>query len=304
MPGNLKLTASDGFTFNAYQAKPEGKARGGVVVIGEVWGINNWVRSVADRFARHGYLAVAPAMFDRMEMGYESENYAPEQFQMIGELMKKFDPAKALLDIEAAVKAASAGGKVGITGYCFGGMLTWRAAPCRARALRPARAITAAACPTISISSRRCRSRCTMATRTPASRSSRSRRCRRATPMSASTPITAQPRLLQLRPRRAFRRSRLHQGQRPHAGVLPQAPWREDAEPPLQLGAWLRRRARATPLSAKKAMLAALLIDAEADRLAGAGAMCWRFAPGWRRGPRRWRCCSSLWRCATAGRGW
>ena len=65
-------------------------------------------------------------MFDRMEMGYESENYAPEQFQIIGELMKKFDPAKALLDIAAAVQAASAGGKVGITGYCFGGMLTWR----------------------------------------------------------------------------------------------------------------------------------------------------------------------------------
>ena len=128
MPGNLKLTASDGFTFNAYQAVPEGKARGGVVVIGEVWGINKWVRSVADRFARHGFLAVAPAMFDRMEMGYESENYGPEQFKVIGELMKTFSPDKGLLDIAAAIGAASAGGKVGITGYCFGGMLTWRAA--------------------------------------------------------------------------------------------------------------------------------------------------------------------------------
>jgi carboxymethylenebutenolidase len=124
----IKLTASDGFTFNAYRAEPDGKPRGGVVVIQEVWGINSWVRSVADRFARHGFLAVAPAMFDRVEMGYESENYKPEQFQVIGELMKKFDRDAALLDVAAAIGEASAGGKVGITGYCFGGATTWRAA--------------------------------------------------------------------------------------------------------------------------------------------------------------------------------
>ena len=128
MPGNITLTASDGFAFNAHRAVPEGKPRGGVVVIGEVWGINKWVRSVADRFARHGYLAIAPALFDRMELGYESENYGPEQFQVIGELMKRFDPAKATLDVEATVQAAAEGGKVGITGYCFGGAATWRAA--------------------------------------------------------------------------------------------------------------------------------------------------------------------------------
>jgi carboxymethylenebutenolidase len=128
MGERIKLTASDGFTFNAYRAAPEGQARGGVVVIQEVWGLNNWVRSVVDRFARHGYLAVAPAMFDRIDMGYESENYGADQFQVIGEMMKKFDPKAALLDVEAAVKAAAAGGKVGITGYCFGGATTWRAA--------------------------------------------------------------------------------------------------------------------------------------------------------------------------------
>ena len=122
------LTASDGFTLNAYTAAPEGKARGGVVVIQEVWGLNNFVRSVVDRYARHGYLAVAPAMFDRVEFGYESENYAPEQFAVIGELMKKFDPATALLDVDAAVRAASVAGKVGITGFCFGGAISWRAA--------------------------------------------------------------------------------------------------------------------------------------------------------------------------------
>jgi len=122
------LIASDGFTLNAYRARPEGTPRGGVVVIQEVWGINNWVRSVADRFAQHGFLAVAPAMFDRVEFGYESENYAPEQFAVIGELMKKFDHGTAMLDVAAAIEAASEGGKVGITGYCFGGAVSWRAA--------------------------------------------------------------------------------------------------------------------------------------------------------------------------------
>ena len=108
MGERIKLTASDGFTFNAYRAAPEGKPRGGVVLIQEVWGTNNWIRSVADRFAKHGYLTIAPSMFDRVEMGYESENYTPDQFVIIGELMKKFDHSAALLDVQAAIGAAAA----------------------------------------------------------------------------------------------------------------------------------------------------------------------------------------------------
>lgn len=127
MGKRISLIASDGFSLNAYTASPEGKARGGVVVIQEVWGLNGFVRGVCDRFARHGYYAVAPAMFDRVDYGYESENYAPEQFAVIGELMKKFEQKTALLDVEAAIKEAASAGKVGITGYCFGGAITWRA---------------------------------------------------------------------------------------------------------------------------------------------------------------------------------
>lgn len=128
MGEKITLTASDGFTLNAYRARPDGAPRAGVVVIQEVWGINRWVRSVADRFARHGFFAIAPALFDRVEFGYESESYGPDQFKVIGGLLQKFDPAKALLDVDAAIKAAAAAGKVGITGYCFGGATTWRAA--------------------------------------------------------------------------------------------------------------------------------------------------------------------------------
>lgn len=128
MGERIRIKAIDGFELNAYRAAPEGAPRGGVVVIQEVWGLNNWVRSVVDRWARHGFLAIAPAMFDRVEYGYESENYGPDQFQVIGALMKTFDQAAAVLDVEAAIDAAAEGGKVGITGYCFGGATTWRAA--------------------------------------------------------------------------------------------------------------------------------------------------------------------------------
>lgn len=128
MGERIKLTASDGFVLNGYRAAPEGKPRAGVVVIQEVWGVNSWVRSVVDRYARHGYLAVAPAMFDRLDIGYESENYGPDQFVIIGEMMKKFDNATAPLDVAAAVAVAAVAGKVGITGFCFGGRVSWQAA--------------------------------------------------------------------------------------------------------------------------------------------------------------------------------
>ena len=128
MGERITIAASDGFMLNAYRAVPAGTPRGGVVVIQEVWGLNHWIRSVVDRYARHGYLAVAPAMFDRVQFGYESDNYGPEQFVVIGELLKKFDHGTALLDVAAAIETAKAGGKVGITGYCFGGAVAWRAA--------------------------------------------------------------------------------------------------------------------------------------------------------------------------------
>jgi carboxymethylenebutenolidase len=124
----IKLKTADGTTINGYKAAPAGKPKGGVVLLQEVWGLNRWIRSEVDRYAAEGYLCVAPAMMDRMEMGFESENYGQDHFVKVGELMKKFDPAKAQLDIEAAAKEASAGGKVGITGYCFGGSWSWRTA--------------------------------------------------------------------------------------------------------------------------------------------------------------------------------
>jgi carboxymethylenebutenolidase len=124
----IKLTTSDGFTFNAYKAVPAGTPKGAVVVLQEVWGLNRWIRSEVDRYAAEGYVAIAPAMMDRIELGYESEDYGPTGFARIGELMKVFNQATALFDVEAAIKEVAGAGKVGITGYCFGGAISWRAA--------------------------------------------------------------------------------------------------------------------------------------------------------------------------------
>ena len=128
MGERIKLTVSDGFGLNAYKATPAGAPKGAVVVLQEVWGLNRWIRSEVDRYAAEGYVAIAPAMMDRMEYGFESENYTPSHFGKVGELMKTFSPALAIEDIKAAIADVAPVGKVGITGYCFGGTQSWRAA--------------------------------------------------------------------------------------------------------------------------------------------------------------------------------
>src|SRR4051794_34444828 len=120
MGKQLRLHSADGHEFAAYRADPAAPPRAAIVVIGEVWGINHWVRSVVDDYASRGYLSIAPAVFDRVEPGFESEDYSPGHFQRIGEMMKAFDPEKAVEDIAATVAVAGEAGSVGITGFCFG----------------------------------------------------------------------------------------------------------------------------------------------------------------------------------------
>ncbi|MDB5743080.1 MAG: Carboxymethylenebutenolidase [Polaromonas sp.] len=126
------LTAADGFTVSAYVAQPEGKPRGGVVVLQEIFGVNSHIRSVADRFAAEGYLAVAPATFDRVKTGVEL-GYAESDMKAGFELKTAVDAlpgAGVLQDIQAAIDHAAqvSGAKVGIIGFCWGGLLTWKAA--------------------------------------------------------------------------------------------------------------------------------------------------------------------------------
>ena len=123
----LELTASDGFRLSAYRADPPGAARGAVVVVQEIFGVNSHIRSVCDGFAADGYVAIAPALFDRyqknVELGYTDADIAAGR-----ELKGKAGNDKALADVDAARKAVASAGKVGIVGYCWGGYVTWLAA--------------------------------------------------------------------------------------------------------------------------------------------------------------------------------
>jgi carboxymethylenebutenolidase len=128
MGTTISLTSSDGFELSAYRAEPEGTARGGVVVVQEIFGVNSHIRSVADRYAAAGYLAIAPAIFDRerpgIELGYTDDDIAVGRDIARG----KLDFQTVLADVAAAGAAAHEAGKVGVVGYCFGGLVTAAAA--------------------------------------------------------------------------------------------------------------------------------------------------------------------------------
>ena len=123
----IELTAADGHKLAAYRADPSGKPRGGVVVIQEIFGVNSHIQQVADGFAADGYLAIAPALFDRVQRNVDL-GYSPEDIAKGREVRGKVSNENALKDTEAAIKAAAGAGKVGIVGYCWGGLVTWLAA--------------------------------------------------------------------------------------------------------------------------------------------------------------------------------
>lgn len=126
----IDLNAVDGHVCPAYVAQPDGKPRGAVVVLQEIFGVNTHIRAVADGYAAQGYLAVAPATFSRIRNGVElgySEADMGEGFGL--KTAVEALPAPGVLqDIQAAVDYATSAGKVGIVGYCWGGLLVWRAA--------------------------------------------------------------------------------------------------------------------------------------------------------------------------------
>ena len=126
----IDLKAADGFSFPAYVAQPAGQPRGAVVVLQEIFGVNSHIRQVADGYAAAGYLAVVPATFHRVKPGVEL-GYTAEDVTAGAALKAQVEalPAPGVLqDIQAAIKHASQAGKVGIVGFCWGGLLTWRAA--------------------------------------------------------------------------------------------------------------------------------------------------------------------------------
>jgi len=125
-----QLKPADGQPIPAYVAEPKGQPKGGIVVIQEIFGVNSHIRSVADGYAAEGYLAVAPAIFHRVkpevDLGYAEEDMSAG---MALKAATEALPAPGVMqDIQAAIQLASQAGKVGIVGYCYGGLLTWRSA--------------------------------------------------------------------------------------------------------------------------------------------------------------------------------
>jgi carboxymethylenebutenolidase len=115
--------------FDAYVAEPEGAPRAAIVVIQEIFGVNEGIRRKCDRWAALGYLAVAPDLFWRLEPGIELNPDVEEEFKQALGLMGRFDQDQGIKDLEATIRAARArlpeGGKVGAVGYCLGGRLAF-----------------------------------------------------------------------------------------------------------------------------------------------------------------------------------
>lgn len=128
MGEKIQIRATDGFALGAYRADPAGAAKGAVVVIQEIFGVNGHIREVVDGYAADGYVAIAPQLFDRVSRDVELGYAEADMGAGIEIAFQKLDHKLALLDVQAAIDAVGGHGKVGVVGYCFGGLMTWRAA--------------------------------------------------------------------------------------------------------------------------------------------------------------------------------
>ncbi len=125
----VRLRAADGHELGGYLVKPEGTPKAAVVVIQEIFGVNHHIQSVADRFAAEGYVALAPALFDRYERDFEA-GYDEAGMARAMAVLPKLNMDWSAADTLAAVGYASDGGTVpvGVVGFCLGGSVAWLAA--------------------------------------------------------------------------------------------------------------------------------------------------------------------------------
>src|SRR6266568_3124993 len=129
MSETVTLHSSDGHELDAYVARPSGDPVAGLVVIQEIFGVNRHIRSIADGYAKDCFLAVAPALFDRVEKGVELAYDGPDAQKGVA-IMQKLDLSQALSDVDAALTYVrqETDKKSGVIGYCFGGLLAWLSA--------------------------------------------------------------------------------------------------------------------------------------------------------------------------------
>lgn len=124
----VKVKADDGHELGAYVATPAEHPVGAVVVVQEIFGVNKSIRGVADWYAGEGFLAIAPALFDRFEPNLEL-GYGEADMKKAFGIYPKLDPNVSLLDIAAAFQHVKQAGKpTGVLGFCYGGLTSWLSA--------------------------------------------------------------------------------------------------------------------------------------------------------------------------------
>ncbi len=126
MANIIYLPSSDGFTFSAAKAEPQGEVKGGIILLQEIFGLNTHICEVVDRFAAEGWLTIAPALFDRagenIQLDYDADGIAR------GRAIKDEVDSFAEQDIAATLELLPEQMKRYVVGFCWGGSLAWRMA--------------------------------------------------------------------------------------------------------------------------------------------------------------------------------
>lgn len=126
----IELTAADDFKFPVYEAQPNGTPKGALVVLPEIFGVNSHIRAVTEAYAAQGYLVLAPATFQRVEANVDL-GYTPTDVAAgvaLKTAVESLPPPGVMQDIQATIDYAAKFGRVGVLGFCWGGLLTWRSA--------------------------------------------------------------------------------------------------------------------------------------------------------------------------------
>ena len=128
MGQRLTLTAGDGHSLGAYRADASGTARGGIVVLQEIFGVNTHIREVCDGFAADGFTCIAPALYDRSSQKDCDLGYTADTMAIGRALREEFSWDDSVKDVAAAVAVlAREGLKVGTVGFCWGGTISFLA---------------------------------------------------------------------------------------------------------------------------------------------------------------------------------
>jgi carboxymethylenebutenolidase len=121
---DIRLTSADGHVFDAYLVEPRTAPRGALVIAQDAFGLGRYIRSVCDRYCAQGYVAIAPALYDRQQRGSVFD-HSPESHKAAARFRAALNWDHVLSDVEAAIGYVKTGGRVGVLGFCVGGSVAW-----------------------------------------------------------------------------------------------------------------------------------------------------------------------------------